>query len=107
GRARFLSHLIRISLSPGGRARRGRDIMIRKSAWLLSAGFTVAATPAFAQVPPPPTPDTTQSNATPTEGSTAANAAVDDRAAERQPVDTAHIANTPALHNHALTHVFW
>ena len=79
--------------------------MIRKSAWLLSAGLTVLATPAFAQVPPPTTPDTTQSNATPTEGATATNAAVDNSAAEQQPVDTGDIVITATRRNQALSDV--
>src|SRR4029079_15384380 len=81
--------------------------MIRKSVWLLSAGLTVLATPALAQQPStqPTTPDTTQSNATPTEGSTAGNAAVDDRAAERQPVDTGDSVITGTRRNQALSDV--
>src|SRR5690242_15835926 len=79
--------------------------MMRKSAWLVSAGFTVLATPAFGQVPPPTIPDTTQSNATPTEGATATNAAVDDKAAEQQPVDTGDIVITATRRNQALSDV--
>ena len=79
--------------------------MMRKSAWLVSAGFTVLATPAFGQVPPPTVPDTTQSNATPTEGATATNAAVDDKAAEQQPVDTGDIVITATRRNQALSDV--
>src|SRR4029079_6615501 len=81
--------------------------MIRKSAWLLSAGLTVLATPALAQQPStqPTQPDTTQSNATPTEGSTATNAAVDNRAIERQPVDTGDIVITATRRNQALSDV--
>src|SRR3954454_16835603 len=79
--------------------------MIRKSVWLLSAGMTVLATPAFAQVPPPTTSDTTQSNATPTEGATATRAAVDNSAVVRQPVDTGDIVITATRRNQALSDV--
>src|SRR4051794_5679488 len=82
--------------------------MIRKSAWLLSAGLFVLATPAFGQeptVPPPTTPDTTQTNVTPIEGSTATHAAVDNRALEQQPVDTGDIVITATRRNQALSDV--
>jgi outer membrane receptor protein involved in Fe transport len=81
--------------------------MIRKSVWLVSAGLFVATTPALAQeaVTQPTQPDTTQSNATPTEGSTATNAAVDNSAFERQPVDTGDIIVTATRRNQALSDV--
>ena len=80
--------------------------MIRKSWWLASAGLFVLSTPAIAQQPDQPVePDTTQTNATPTEGSTSDNAAVANTAAEQQPVDTADIIITATRRNQALSDV--
>ncbi|MGH6658357.1 MAG: TonB-dependent receptor, partial [Sphingomicrobium sp.] len=82
--------------------------MIRKSMWLASAGLFVLAAPAFAQQPAtqPPEPDTTQSNATPTEGASAGEAgAVDNAAVEQQPVDTGNIIITATRRNQALSDV--
>jgi iron complex outermembrane recepter protein len=81
--------------------------MMRKSAWLLSASIFVMATPAIAQEAPaqPTQPDTTQSKATPTQGSTAAPAAVANTAKEQQPVDTGNIIITATRRNQALSDV--
>ncbi|HUP67938.1 MAG TPA: TonB-dependent receptor plug domain-containing protein, partial [Sphingomicrobium sp.] len=81
--------------------------MMRKSAWLLSAAMIAVPTTAFAQQPStqPTQPDTTQTNATPTEGSTASNAAVDDQARQQQPVDTGNIVITATRRNQALSDV--
>lgn len=82
--------------------------MIRKSAWLASAGLMVLATPAFAQQPEtqPPQPDTTQTDATPTEGASAGQAgAVDNQAQEQQPADTSNIIITATRRNQALSDV--
>jgi iron complex outermembrane recepter protein len=81
--------------------------MMRKSAWLLSASIFVMATPAMAQEAPtqPTQPDTTQSKATPTQGSTAAPAAVANTAKEQQPVDTGNIIITATRRNQALSDV--
>jgi len=82
--------------------------MIRKSSWLASAGLMVLATPAVAQQPTtqPPQPDTTQTNATPTEGASTGQAgAVDNKAQEQQPVDTNNIIITATRRNQALSDV--
>ena len=82
--------------------------MICKSMWLASAGLFVLATPALAQQPAtqPQEPDTTQSNATPTEGASAGEAgAVDTAAVEQQPVDTGNIIITATRRNQALSDV--
>ena len=81
--------------------------MIRKTVWLASSGLFVLSTPAFAQeaVTQPTQADTTQTNATPTEGSTAAPAAVDNKAVEQQPVDTGNIIITATRRNQALSDV--
>src|SRR6478609_5178523 len=81
--------------------------MMRKSAWLLSAAIVAVPTPAFAQQPStqPTQPDTTQTNATPTEGSTATNAAVDNQAQQQQQVDTGNIVITATRRNQALSDV--
>src|SRR5206468_314657 len=85
----------------------GERDMIRKSAWLLSAGLTVLATPAFAQTNTPPA--TTESGkpttAPPTEGSTSQSAAVQNQAVEQQPVDTSDIVITATRRNEALSDV--
>src|SRR6476469_4812894 len=81
--------------------------MMRKSAWLVSAAMIAVPTTAFAQQPStqPTQPDTTQTNATPTEGSTATNAAVDNQARQQQPVDTGNIVITATRRNQALSDV--
>ena len=62
--------------------------MIRKSAWLLSAGLFAVATPVFAQTAVSDT-DTDKQAAQPTPGATE-GAATQDQATELQPVDTGH-----------------
>ncbi|HWJ59817.1 MAG TPA: TonB-dependent receptor plug domain-containing protein, partial [Sphingomicrobium sp.] len=82
--------------------------MIRKSVWLASAGLIVLATPAAAQEPvtQPTQPDTTQTQAPPTEGASAGDAAaVADTAQEQQPVDTSNIIITATRRNQALSDV--
>ncbi|HEY8592137.1 MAG TPA: TonB-dependent receptor [Sphingomicrobium sp.] len=81
--------------------------MIRKSAWLLSAGMVAVATPAFAQQPPtqPTVPDTTQTNAAPTTSPTSDSAAVANTAQEQQPVDSGNIIITATRRNQALSDV--
>jgi outer membrane receptor protein involved in Fe transport len=80
--------------------------MIRKSAWLVSAGLFVLATPAFAEtVPPSSTESGKPSNVPPTEGSTAQNAAVQTQALQQQPVDTNNIVITATRRNQALSDV--
>jgi iron complex outermembrane recepter protein len=82
-------------------------MMMRKSGWLLSAAMVAVPTAAFGQQPStqPTQPDTTQTNATPTEGSTASNAAVDNQARQQQPVDTGNIIITATRRNQALSDV--
>ena len=77
--------------------------MIRKSAWLLSAGLFAFATPAFAQTAPPNT-DTDKQTAQPTPGATE-GAAVQDQAREQQPVNTGDIVITATRRNQALSDV--
>ena len=60
--------------------------MIRKSAWLLSAGLVAVATPAFGQTAVSNT-DTDKQAAQPTPGA-AEGAATQDQARQQQPVDT-------------------
>jgi outer membrane receptor protein involved in Fe transport len=81
--------------------------MIRKSAWLLSAGMVALSSPAFAQQPPtqPTIPDTTQTSAAPTTSATADQAAVDNNAREQQSVDTSNIIITATRRNQALSDV--
>jgi outer membrane receptor protein involved in Fe transport len=80
--------------------------MIRKSAWLLSAGLCVVATPAFAQTTPLPSAESGKpTTAPPTQGSTSQTAAVQNRAVERQPVDTGDIVITATRRNQALSDV--
>ncbi|HVM22221.1 MAG TPA: TonB-dependent receptor [Sphingomicrobium sp.] len=78
--------------------------MIRKSAWLLSAGFFALTTPAFAQTAVSNT-DTDKQTAQPTDGATAEAAAVQDQAREQQPVDTGNIVITATRRNQALSDV--
>ena len=80
---------------------------MRKSAWLFTAAMVAVPTPALAQQPStqPTQPDATQSNATPTEGSTASNAAVGNQAQQQQPVDTGNIIITATRRNQALSDV--
>jgi outer membrane receptor protein involved in Fe transport len=78
--------------------------MIRKSAWLLSAGVFVLATPAFGQTATSNT-DTDKQTAQPTEGATTEAAAVQDKAREQQPVNTGDIVVTATRRNQALSDV--
>ena len=77
--------------------------MIRKSAWLLSAGLVAVATPALAQTAVSKT-DTDKQAAKPTQGATE-GAAVQDQARQNQPVDTADIVITATRRNQALSDV--
>src|SRR3954447_17561005 len=79
--------------------------MIRKSAWLLSAGLAVLATPAFAQDAQPTAETGKPTTAPPTQGSTSQAAAVQDNAKEQQPVDTSDIVITATRRNEALSDV--
>jgi outer membrane receptor protein involved in Fe transport len=79
--------------------------MIRKSAWLLSAGLAVLATPAFAQDAQPTTESGKTTTAPPTQGSTSQAAAVANKAKEQQPVDTGDIVITATRRNEALSDV--
>src|SRR5689334_743676 len=76
---------------------------MRKSAWLISAGLTILATPALAQTAQSNT-DTDKQTAQPTPGG-AEGAAVQDRARQQQPVDTADIIVTATRRNQALSDV--
>src|SRR6478752_1457487 len=77
--------------------------MIRKSAWLLSAGFIGLTTPAFAQTSVSNT-DTDKQTAQPTPGATE-GAAARDQAREQQPIDTGDIVITATRRNQALSDV--
>jgi outer membrane receptor protein involved in Fe transport len=79
-------------------------MMIRKSAWLLSAGLFAVATPAFAQPTSQSTTDTDKQSARPTPGATE-GAAAQDQARQQQPVDTADIVITATRRNQALSDV--
>src|SRR5690349_13293382 len=87
--------------------------MVRKSVWLVSAGFIAIATPSAAlaaQDPAAPKTDTDeiarpQTDAEPTEGATAEGAAVDNQAVETQPIDTSDIVVTATRRNEALSDV--
>ena len=79
--------------------------MIRKSAWLLSAGLFAVATPALAQQTTQSTSDPAQPSDQPTQGATANAAAVQTQALERQPVDTGDIVITATRRNQALSDV--
>ena len=74
--------------------------MIRKSAWLLTAGLAVLATPAFAQDTQPTNDTGKPTTAPPTQGSSATNAAVD-----QQPVNTGEIVITATRRSEALSNV--
>jgi outer membrane receptor protein involved in Fe transport len=76
---------------------------MRKSAWLISAGLTILATPALAQTAQSNT-DTDKQTAQPTPGG-AEGAAVQDQARQQQPVDTADIIVTATRRNQALSDV--
>src|SRR3954447_7274268 len=78
--------------------------MMRKSAWLLSAGLCVLATPAFGQTATSNT-DTDKSAAQPTQGATSEAAAVQNQAREQQPDDTSDIVITATRRNEALSDV--
>jgi iron complex outermembrane receptor protein len=77
--------------------------MIRKSAWLLSAGLVAVATPAFAQTAVSNT-DTDKQTAQPTPGATE-GAAAQDRARERQAAGEGEIVITATRRNQALSDV--
>ena len=79
--------------------------MIRKSAWLLSAGLFILAAPAVAQTTSQSNTDTDKGTAQSTEGATAEGAAVQDQAVEQQPVDTGDIVVTATRRNEALSDV--
>ena len=78
--------------------------MIRKSAWLLSAGLFAVATPALAQPTSQSNTDTDKQTAQPTPGATE-GAAAQDKAREQQPVDTGDIVITATRRNEALSDV--
>ena len=73
---------------------------MRKSVWLLSAGFFALSVPAQAQET-----DTDQGSAQPTQGATSEAAAVDNQALEAQAVDTGDIVVTATRRNEALSDV--
>ena len=77
--------------------------MIRKSAWLLSAGMFAVATPAFAQTAVSTT-DTDKQAAQPTPGATE-GAATQAQPSEQQPVTTGDIVITATRRNQALSDV--
>ncbi|MBA2466741.1 MAG: TonB-dependent receptor, partial [Sphingomonas sp.] len=76
--------------------------MVRKSAWLLSAGLVALSFPAQARAQDT---DTDQSGAQPTDGATAEGAAVDDQAVEQGPTDSGDIIITATRRNEALSDV--
>src|SRR4051812_26465677 len=78
--------------------------MMRKSAWLLSAGLFALTTPAFAQTSQSNT-DTDKGPAQPPGGATAEAAAVQDQARSQQPIDTSDIIVTATRRNEALSDV--
>jgi len=80
--------------------------MIRKPALLVSTSLFVVAMPAFAQPNVPPSTESGKpTTAPPTQGSTAAPAAVQNQALEQQPVDTGNIIITATRRNQALSDV--
>ena len=79
--------------------------MVRKSAWLLSAGFIALSVPAYAQQTDTDEVARPQTDAEPTEGATAEAAAVDNQAVENQAVDTSDIVVTATRRNEALSDV--
>ena len=70
--------------------------MIRKSAWLLSAGLFILAAPASGQTTSQSNTDTDKGAAQPTEGATAEAAAVSDQA-----VDSPGVARLTVIHRDA------
>jgi len=79
--------------------------MVRKSAWLLSAGFIALSVPAYAQQTDTDEVARPQTDAEPTEGATAEAAAVDNQAVENQAIDTSDIVVTATRRNEALSDV--
>ena len=79
-------------------------MMMRKSAWLLSAGLFAVATPAISQPTSQSNTDTDKQTAKPTPGATE-GAAVQDQARQQQPVDTGDIVITATRRNQALSDV--
>jgi outer membrane receptor protein involved in Fe transport len=81
--------------------------MIRKSAWLLSAGLFAVATPALAGTTAKSgnANESDQQTAQPTQVSTNDAASVQDKATEQQPVDTGDIIITATRRNQALSDV--
>src|SRR5437764_7222842 len=79
----------------------GERDMIRKSAWLLSAGLFALATPAFAQTTPPSTESGKPTTAPPTQGVAKQPPAVSNQAQEQQPVDTGDIVITATRRHQA------
>lgn len=80
--------------------------MIRKSAFLASAGLMAVASPAFSQTVPPPTNESGKpTTAPPTQTSSAQTAAVSNQALQNQPVDTGNIVITATRRNQALSDV--
>jgi len=78
--------------------------MMRKSAWLLSAGLFVLATPALGQTATSNT-DTEKQTAQPTQGATTQAAAAQNKASEQQPVNTGDIVITATRRSQALSEV--
>ena len=79
--------------------------MIRKSAWLLSAGAVRRCDSGVRPDTPLPAPIPTSRPAQPTPGATPKRAAVQDQAREQQPVDTGDIVITATRRNQALSDV--
>src|SRR3982751_2327982 len=79
--------------------------MIRKTAWLLSAGLVALASQASGQSTSQSNTDTDKGSAQPTQGATSEAAAVQDQAREHQPVDTGDIVVTATRRNQALSDV--
>ena len=79
--------------------------MIRKSAWLLSAGLVAVATPASAKTAAKSTDLGETQTAQPAQAGTTDAAAVQNKAIEQQPVDTGDIIITATRRNQALSDV--
>src|SRR5690348_18096011 len=79
-------------------------MMIRKSAWLLSAGLVAVATPALAQPTAVSQTDTDKQTAQPTPGATE-GAAVQDQAVQPRAVNEGAIVITATRRNQALSDV--
>jgi iron complex outermembrane receptor protein len=79
--------------------------MIRKTAWLLSAGLAALATPAFAQPTSQSTTDTDKAAAQPTEGATEGAAVQDQATTSQQTTGTGEIVITATRRNEALSDV--